>query len=449
MFFKGSTRASAAKKVSLGLTLLGALFAVATLAAGALGAAGPPAPTITSAPSNPTNNTAATFTFSGAPAGGSYQCKLDAAAFSGCTSPKSYSGLAAGTHTFQVRALDNKGKVGSPASFTWTIDLTAPSVSSIVRDGANPTNAASVSWTVTFSESVSGVDSADFQLVNGGLGGSPAVTSVSGSGSSRTVSASTGSGSGTLALRLVDNDSVVDGVGNKLGGTGAGNGNFNGPAFTLDRTAPPTPTITAGPEDPTPANFSDPSTFSFTDAEGGVTFICTMDGDAPTTCTSPKSYSGLGQGLHTFTVRAVDAVGNESGATTYSWTIVHPVRLFTISGNATATLTPGLWVPLAVTIDNPNNYSIHLISLTATATGDSTPPGCPPNVDASNANLAFQQSNVSPSNPLLIPGNGSLTIPASGPVTRPRVQVTDDPARNQDVCKSKSFVITYDGLASK
>ena len=39
-----------------------------------------------------------------------------------------------------------------------TVDTTAPTVQSINRAGATPTNAASVSWTVTFSESVTGVD---------------------------------------------------------------------------------------------------------------------------------------------------------------------------------------------------------------------------------------------------------------------------------------------------
>jgi hypothetical protein len=448
---KGWSRSRTATRARLAGAFFGALagLTVALMATGAFAAAGPAAPTITSTPSNPTNSSSATFTFSGAPSGGSYQCKLDGAAFASCPSPKSYTGLTAGSHTFQVRALDNKGKAGDPASFTWSIDLTPPLVSSIVREGLNPTNGASVAWTVTFSESVVGVDTADFQLATAGLGGSPSIFGVSGSGTTRTVSAGTGTGSGTIALSLVDNDSIADSVGNKLGGTGAGNGNFAGPSFTIDRTPPPAPGITGAPEDPTPANFADPSVFEFQDAESGVSFRCAMDGGAASACTSPKSYSGLGQGLHTFGVRAVDVAGNESSAATYSWTIVHPVKNFTISGNATATLFPGIWVPLEVTIDNPNNYAIHLVALTASASGNSSPPGCPPDVGTATANLAFQQSNVSSSNPLLIPGNGSVTIPASGPVTRPQVQMTDDPTRNQNDCKSKTFALTYQGLATK
>ena len=121
----------------------------------------------------------------------------------------------------------------------YTLDRSAPTVSSINRADANPTSAASVNWTVTFSESVTGVDAADFALANSGLGGTPAITNVTGSGATRTVTASTGTGSGTLGLNLVDDDSIADGVGNKLGGTGTGNGNFTGEVYTVDRGAPP------------------------------------------------------------------------------------------------------------------------------------------------------------------------------------------------------------------
>ena len=77
---------------------------------------------------------------------------------------------------------------------TVTLDTEAPEVESIDRADANPTNASSVSWTVTFSEPVSGVDAADFALANSGLGGTPAITNVTGSGATRTVTASTGLG---------------------------------------------------------------------------------------------------------------------------------------------------------------------------------------------------------------------------------------------------------------
>jgi hypothetical protein len=80
-----------------------------------------PETTITSAPSN-TTSTSASFTFSSNETGSTFQCSLDGAAFTACTSPQAYSGLSASTHTFQVRAVDLAGNVdGTPASQTWTI----------------------------------------------------------------------------------------------------------------------------------------------------------------------------------------------------------------------------------------------------------------------------------------------------------------------------------------
>ncbi len=115
---------------------------------------------------------------------------------------------------------------------TVILDKTTPSVVSIVPTDANPTTAATVDFTVTFNESVTGVTANDFTLAASGLTGS-AITGVTGSGSTYTVTATVGTGSGTLGLNLVDDDSIVDTVGNPLGGTGAGNGNFTGQAYTI------------------------------------------------------------------------------------------------------------------------------------------------------------------------------------------------------------------------
>ncbi len=84
-------------------------------------------------PANPTNSTSASFSFSGTdPAGSgvaSFQCSLDEASFAACASPQSYDSLAEGPHGFRVRAIDAAGNAdGTPASFAWTVDTTAPAV---------------------------------------------------------------------------------------------------------------------------------------------------------------------------------------------------------------------------------------------------------------------------------------------------------------------------------
>src|SRR5215217_3087997 len=150
---------------------------------------------------------------------------------------------AGGTYAFAATQTDASFNTGSSGNQSVTIDKTAPSVTSIVKADTDPTNANSVSWTVTFSKSVTGVNigtNSDFALVSSsGISGA-SITNLSGSGTTYTVTANTGSGNGTLGLNLVDDDTIVDAASNKLGGTGAGNGNFTGQTYTInkDTTAP-------------------------------------------------------------------------------------------------------------------------------------------------------------------------------------------------------------------
>jgi hypothetical protein len=243
-----------------------------------------------------------------------FRCSLDGSAFGVCASPTPYSGLAAGSHTFAVQAVQGS-KTSSSTSYTWTIDLTAPIVVSINRAASSPTNAASVSWTVTFSESVVNVAAANFGLVVSGLGGSPAITGVTGSGTTYTVTASTGSGSGTLGLNLTNKDTIKDAAGNGLGGSVP----VPGQVYTLDRTPPPAPTISSGPSGTTNQTSA---SFGFSDSESGVSFLCKLDTGSYATCPSPKAYSSLAGGSHTFSVESVDAAGNIStSAASRTWAV--------------------------------------------------------------------------------------------------------------------------------
>jgi len=116
----------------------------------------------------------------------------------------------------------------------------SPSVTSITRTSFDPTTAnTSVSWTVNFSDGVTGVDSSDFALAEAGGATGSRITSVTGSGASWTVTADTGTSStGTLGLNLVDDDSIINTSSVPLGGAGAGNGDFSGEYYTLVAPAP-------------------------------------------------------------------------------------------------------------------------------------------------------------------------------------------------------------------
>jgi len=78
--------------------------------------------TIDSGPSGPTS-ASPSFGFSSSEGGSSFECRLDAAGFQPCTSPKSYSGLTLGPHSFDVRAIDPVGNTdASPASRAFSVD---------------------------------------------------------------------------------------------------------------------------------------------------------------------------------------------------------------------------------------------------------------------------------------------------------------------------------------
>jgi hypothetical protein len=118
-----------------------------------------------------------------------------------------------------------------------------PVVQSIVRADADPTAAASVDYTVTFSTPVTGVDAADFALTSTGTIAGASITGVSGAGAVYTVTVNTGTGNGTLRLDVTDDNSINAG-GSPLGGAGVGDGNFTTGAFyTIARGVAPVSNI--------------------------------------------------------------------------------------------------------------------------------------------------------------------------------------------------------------
>jgi len=122
------------------------------------------------------------------------------------------------------------------AGESYMVDKTIPVVTASTRVDSNPTTADVVSFTVVFSEAVSGVDSSDLFLSTTGALSGAAVNGVGGSGYMYTVTATTGNGEGTLRLDVLDNDSILDNVGHPLGGAGIGNGNFAaGEAYTVNK----------------------------------------------------------------------------------------------------------------------------------------------------------------------------------------------------------------------
>jgi hypothetical protein len=92
-----------------------------------------------------------------------------------------------------------------------------------------------------------------------------------------------------------------------------------GPTTPPADTTPPVTSITDGPSDTV---YSSTASFSFSSNESGSTFECKLDGANFESCTSPKQYTGLSQGEHTFSVRATDPAGNtDPNPATLRWTV--------------------------------------------------------------------------------------------------------------------------------
>jgi hypothetical protein len=118
---------------------------------------------------------------------------------------------------------------------SYTVDRNTPTVSSVSRASANPTNAASVDFNVAFPENVTGVEINDFTLTTTGISGA-AVSGVSGSNNNYTLTVNTGNGS--IRLDVLVNASIFDQAGNPLTGLPY----VSGETYTVNKT-PTTPGI--------------------------------------------------------------------------------------------------------------------------------------------------------------------------------------------------------------
>ena len=372
------------------------------------------APNITSKPTNPAASTTAAFSFTGL-AGATFQCQLDSAPTCAlCISGKTYSGLAQGSHTFQVKALSGSD-VSAVTSYTWIVDTFAPPTPSITAKPALLSNTTSPSF--SFSDTESGVT---FQCKLDGSGFAACSSPRSYSGLAQ--------GPHTFAVQAVD-----------AAGNSSGSATW---AWSIDSIAPAAPVLTTKPTDPT---FNATNILGWTDSEAGVNFQCSLENGAWFACTTPYTYfivtSNYGQ--HQFAVRAIDAAGNISAGTSYSFKYEKKLPTsgvpFTITGSVSG-LSIGVWKPIEVTISNPNSVTIFVSALTVEVSTNSGSGGC----DLSNFEL--QQSNVTSSLTVAVPANDFVVLPAQRAIA-PQIRLKNL-STNQDVCKGKSFTLTYSGTAT-
>ena len=158
-------------------------------------------------PSVSAANVSFSFTGTGGCAGVTFECKLDSGNWTACASPQSYSGLANGAHTFQVRAKDAAGNVDpTPATYPWTV-FTA-SCGTIVNPATLPAATRGTPFVQTLSGSP--VGSYTFSLLAGTL--PPGVTLVNTLGIYSLRGTPTTTGTYTFTIKTTKNNSTCEGA---------------------------------------------------------------------------------------------------------------------------------------------------------------------------------------------------------------------------------------------
>jgi hypothetical protein len=262
----------------------------------------PPSAVIDSKPPAATPATEATFAFHSVPAGAGFECRLGSEPFADCDSGTvTYAGpLAEGSHTFQVRASNANG-TGSPASYTWTVDHTAPTAS-ITSHPADPSPGTTASFRYSSSEPGSKFEC---RL-------KPVEAAFSACATQPKVYSKLADGEYEFEVRATDAAGNVQPVPTAF-------------PWTVDNsladTTPPETSIDTRPPDP---SSSSTATFTYTSSEPGSTFQCKLD-ESPFAACDPGgiTYTGLGNGPHSFQVRAIDSSENvDPSPAGYSFSVV-------------------------------------------------------------------------------------------------------------------------------
>ena len=237
------------------------------------------------------------------------------------------------------------------------LDTIAPTVLSAVGSQGSPTV---VNYTVTFSETVTGVDASDFNLVSVSGNVVASITGVSCTGAVCTVQITVASGMGTIRLDVVDDDTIVDTAGtpNKLGGTGAGNGNFTGGTFAVDVQMP---TVTINQKTSAPAQ-SDPT------STAPINFTVVFS----------EPVTGFATGDVTVSGTAFGVGSNPSAVVTGSGTTYNvAVSGMNQSGTVVATIAAGVAVdnvgnPNAASTSTDNTVTFNLVNTAVTVNPTNT-----------------------------------------------------------------------------
>ena len=227
-----------------------------------------------------------------------------------CTSPHTIPAPSDGHHTFAVHSLDIAGNASAPQTYEWDVDATPPPApridSSTPREGALT---AATDATVAFSLEDENHITYQCRLDGAPWQDCPEIDDAGGSASQSPYTV-TGldDGAHQIDLRAIDEIGNVSPVSSL--------------SWTVDHNLPSTH-IDAGPSGTVR---SAQATFSFSSNTVDNTFECRVDGAAWEACATPLSLTGLTEGAHSLSVRAVKGgvapVGlRDPSPQTRSWTV--------------------------------------------------------------------------------------------------------------------------------
>ena len=358
-------------------------------------------------------------------------------------------------------------EVGSPSEAMVTVanrDRTPPTVTSIARQEpmTSATNADSLTWRVVFSETVTNVDSTDFEV--SGTTALLNVMEVMGEIGVWEVTASGGDlddFDGTVTLDFTSDQNIADEADNALSNTTPTDTNQNDNSYLLDNTVPQVVSITR--QDPTtsPAN-ADSLTWRVTFSEA-VTNVeaadFTVGGGSTATVTSVVAVDGetgvydvtvSGGDLATFagTVTLAFAAGpdpdaGEEGSELESMS-TDPPPLLGSSQNIADEAGNGLGSPTP-TGTNTNSYVVDHTAPTVTAITRQTPTTSPTNANSLTWRVTFSEAVTN------VDGDDftvSSTPPMSTPPTVSNVEAVSGETGVHDVTVSGGDLATFDGTVT-
>ena len=402
----------------------------------------PPDTTITAQPANLTKSTSASFSFTSSESNSTFQCQLNSIGYSNCTSPKSYSGLPDGNHTFAVRATDSAGNTdATPANFAWTIDTTAPALS-INSPSLTTTRNTDVTYAVTYTNADS-VTLTDSNVTLNRTGTANGTINVTGSGTAtRTVTISGISGDGTLGISIAAG-TAVDVAGN------AAAASIASATFLVDSTVSQSvsfgtpPSLVVGGTATVTAVASSGLAVTFSTTTSSVCSIngSTVTGISPGTCTIAANQSGnanykaatqvtqnisVGITVPSAPNNIAATYGNSQASVAFTAPLStggSPITSYTVTASPGGQIATGSGSPLVVSgLSNGTSYRFSVTATNSAGTGPSslssnavTPfgiPGAPTNVSAT---LISGQANVSFTPPTSNGGSGitGYTVTAS------------------------------------